>query len=330
MSPKAHAILGCTISVFFLAGCDSAKETQQPNKAQQAQKPSKWLAEQKNGPTLPEAVKGAPFGIHAKKAKGISMRSSITGVGTILAHNHKELDIKVAYDTSDRVSAYKISVGKGTLKSLYELWGAPEMAHGQPMWFNPKAGLRVRRRKEDKAIANLKKGLAKSVGIGAIVKEHELIFEPYIPLKTLLGPGKALAFLPKKIIGQSLEQVKAAYPDRFAQNAELAEVMAGELQFPATEYTVPISELVSSETNVSLFATDGKVSSFSFAIGYKDAKSKKEILDLLIEKYGKPKRGQVGDLAQPAQIFNMGGGLELAVAKPLMGEALGLVVRERN
>ena len=63
------------------------------------------------------------------------------------------------------------------------------------IWRNPETGIR----------AELSVSFNKENG--------DLRFSPYYPVAKFLGDGPTIAFLPKPILGLTLEQVKAAYPE---------------------------------------------------------------------------------------------------------------------
>ena len=143
------------------------------------------------------------------------------------------------------------------------------------IWRNPETGIR----------AELSVSFNKANG--------ELRFSPYYPLAKILGDGPTIAFLPKPILGQTLDQVKAAYP----------ELVDGKY------IMMPLTDFAFSGTNTgdALYFDpsdgSGPIVSYMISLPIKNYPPfKDELLALFEKKWGKAKPGKPPN--QSDMVFN--------------------------
>jgi len=125
----------------------------------------------------------------------------------------------------------------------------------------------------------------------ALGYSHDLVFDNYIPAAQLFGdqPDR-LDALAEPVLGQTVEQVKKAYPDQVAmQGKELA------LSLPPTEWERGATRFV-------LAVAGGKVRAISFAIPWKPHPDARDtLLELFKHKWGEPR--QIEDDGKPVLLF---------------------------
>lgn len=200
--------------------------------------------------TMAEATKIAPDLRGRDSARGKALLDGALLVGV--------------YDDTPFGVTLRIDVPPARAQQLTSSWGPGEkadMAGGGEearVWFNPDAGIRTRMFLRD-------------------TDRMELLFERYVPVATLLGPGPKLPFLVDDFQTKTSQQLRGSSPLLIIDDE-------GDLFVPATEWTLDVHGLLLVKRPS---GPDKPIASLELAIPFQTPEHQAHIMRAIEAKWGK-------------------------------------------